>query len=93
MNKNLLLEIRGRSLELLAYAHEKRVLESIRRELVAYATKARRKGTPPKRRELDMKAIVAEALGGSEESLIDETAKDVKSNLKLADKHIGNVTD
>lgn|GEM_PF-4345559 len=90
MNKNLLLEIKGRSLELLAYAYEKAVLDRLQRDLIATDVECQRLGLAPKQHELRLKAVTAEALGDADEELIDAVAKDVLNNLKLADKAIGD---
>lgn len=90
MNKNLLFEIKGRSLELLAYAYEKRVLDKLRRDLVAFAVKAKRKSFSARKTQTQMKAIAANALPETDDKLIDAVAKDATSNLKLAEKHISD---
>ena len=89
MNKNLLLEIKGRSLKLFAYSFEVRVMEKLRRDLVAYSVEAERKGLTSKQQEMDMRAITDKAFKRSESGLIKAVAKDVLSNLKLTLKHLG----
>lgn len=88
MDKNLLLEVRGRSLRLFAYLHENRVQEQIDRDLVAFAVEAERKNLTPKKKELGLKKIIDDGFKESEDGVLLSVAKDVLSNLKLVKKHL-----
>ena len=88
MNKNLLLEIKGRSLELLAYAYEKRFMRRLHRDLVAFTAEAERKDLSSKQREIGYREIREKAFAESESGLVKAVAKDTISQLKLSQKHI-----
>lgn len=87
MNKNLLLEIRGRSLKLKSYIKEKKMMREINRRLIALNVKAKREGIPPKKHEILALSIVDNVMGKLDNSSV---AKDIQAQLKLADKHIGS---
>lgn len=89
MNKNLLLEIQGRSLKLLAYDHEIAVQEKLDRDLVAFAVRADREGLTRRQRIKAMNEIIEESFQRSQDGLIIATAKDILANLKLTNKHLG----
>ena len=86
MNKNLLLEIRGRSLKLKSYISEKKMMRKINKQLVTLNIKAKRKGITPKQHEIKALAIVDRIMGETNTS--GKITKDVVAQLKLTEKHI-----
>ena len=86
MNKNLLLEIRGRSLKLKSYISEKKMMRKINKKLVALNIKVKREGVTPKQHEIKALAIVDRIM--SETNTGGKIAKDVVAQLKLTEKHI-----
>ena len=86
MNKNLLLEIRGRSLKLKSYISEKKMMRKINRQLVSLNLEVRRKGITPKQHELKALEIVDRIM--SETKTSNNMAKDIVAQLKLTENHL-----